>query len=354
MEWTTPTSSPGGAHASSHQTGGNDLLAHQSIPGSGSNTHAQIDSGLSAAAGHADAAAPHTGHAASTHSHAASDITGTAVLTADSRLSDARTPTAHAASHKSAGGDAIKLDELAATTDVTTLNASASAHGLCPKLSGSASQYLNGSGAWSSPAGGSTPAWHGAVNAAWGDGDPQMLLREMLGNPVNATPTNITASVARCAFFRLPANLTVNKIRAFGVGATTNIYRCAIYRKSDLARLTSELVFSTTAQAWVAIGSGLGLALTAGELYFIAVAVNTTGTTAGLQCIGGTTGRIGVLPTSWPGNLDIDIASPIIQPFGYCQFAVTTGALPATAAALAAQAAWTGGMPAFFLDANNA
>jgi hypothetical protein len=32
----------------------------------------------------------------------------------DGRLSDARTPTAHATSHKSGGADAIKLDELAA------------------------------------------------------------------------------------------------------------------------------------------------------------------------------------------------------------------------------------------------
>lgn len=44
----------------------------------------------------------------------------------------------------------------------------------------------------------------------------------------------------------------------------------------------------------------------------------------------------------------------IILSMGFCQFAVTTGALPATAATLAIQAAWTGGMPAFFLDNNNA
>jgi hypothetical protein len=94
----------------------------------------------------------------------------------DSRLSDARTPTAHthpesevtnlvadlaakastahATSHKTGGSDAIKLDELAATTDVTTLNASASAHGLLPKLSNNAANYLNGQGAWTTPAGG--------------------------------------------------------------------------------------------------------------------------------------------------------------------------------------------------------
>ncbi len=36
------------------------------------------------------------------------------------------------------------------------------------------------------------------------------------------------------------------------------------------------------------------------------------------------------------------------------QFAVTSGALPDPAATLAVQGAWTGGMPAFFLDNSNA
>src|SRR5262245_11279902 len=62
-------------------------------------------------------------------------------------------PTAHAPTHHSGGSDPIALDTLAAPTDVTTLNASASAHGLLRKLSGTATQYLDGSGAWSTPAG---------------------------------------------------------------------------------------------------------------------------------------------------------------------------------------------------------
>jgi hypothetical protein len=75
-------------------------------------------------------------------------VYGTAANTAavgnDSRLSDARTPTAHATSHKSGGSDAIKLDELAAPTDVTTLNATSTQHGLQPKSPGDATKYLNG------------------------------------------------------------------------------------------------------------------------------------------------------------------------------------------------------------------
>jgi hypothetical protein len=72
----------------------------------------------------------------------------------DSRLSDSRTPTAHATSHKSGQSDAIKLDELAAPTDVTTLDVSISAHGLTPKLPNDSSKYLNGIGAYTVPAGG--------------------------------------------------------------------------------------------------------------------------------------------------------------------------------------------------------
>ena len=68
---------------------------------------------------------------------------GTVAAGNDSRFTDARTPTAHATSHKSGGADAIKLDELAAPTDVTTLNASTSAHGLAPKATAPAAGLLN-------------------------------------------------------------------------------------------------------------------------------------------------------------------------------------------------------------------
>lgn len=99
------------------------------------------------------------------HDHSIAEITGlgavlsglTAALTgvvytSDVRLSDARVPLAHATSHKLGGSDVIKLDELAAPTDVTTLNATAALHGLLPKLSGVAGQFLNGVGAWVVPA----------------------------------------------------------------------------------------------------------------------------------------------------------------------------------------------------------
>jgi hypothetical protein len=61
----------------------------------------------------------------------------------DARLSDTRDPKAHALAHKSGGGDAIKLDELAAPTDVTTLDASTTAHGLALKVTAPAAGMRN-------------------------------------------------------------------------------------------------------------------------------------------------------------------------------------------------------------------
>lgn len=63
-------------------------------------------------------------------------------------------PAAHATSHQSGGGDAIKLDDLAAPDDNTDLDASTTKHGLLKKLSNVATEYMDGTGAWSTPAGG--------------------------------------------------------------------------------------------------------------------------------------------------------------------------------------------------------
>lgn len=54
-----------------------------------------------------------------------SAITGTAVITSDARLSDARTPTAHAASHASGGTDAVTLAQSQVTSLTTDLAAKA-------------------------------------------------------------------------------------------------------------------------------------------------------------------------------------------------------------------------------------
>ena len=50
-------------------------------------------------------------------------------------------------------GGLIKLDTIAAPTDVTTLNASTDTHGLLPKLSGTSDTFLNGKGEYGALAG---------------------------------------------------------------------------------------------------------------------------------------------------------------------------------------------------------
>jgi hypothetical protein len=58
---------------------------------------------------------------------------------------------AHAVTHQAGGTDAIKLDALALPDDVAALNATTGQHGLLPKLSGVATQFLNGLGVWAEP-----------------------------------------------------------------------------------------------------------------------------------------------------------------------------------------------------------
>lgn len=84
------------AHVTSHETGGSDALSHQNIDGSGTNTHTQIDTHIAATGdsvhglGTASTrTVPSSGDASSTE----------VVLGSDSRLTDGRTPDAHAASH---------------------------------------------------------------------------------------------------------------------------------------------------------------------------------------------------------------------------------------------------------------
>ena len=268
----------------------------------------------------------------------------------------AQVATARIKGRSTAGtGDVEDLTGTQATALLDTFTSSLK--GLAPASGGGTTNFLRADGTWAVPAGGGgSPSWHGVVYGAWGDCNPQDLLDHAItSGSVAATPTNISTSVARIAYFRPPANITVNRIRFYGVNNTTNVYRVAIYNADTLARLTSELAFTTAATTWGTAGSALNLTLTAGQLYFIAVAVNATGTTAGVLCMGPTvaasTGQIAVLPKNYPGSLDID--SGYIMG-AYAQFAVTSGALPATAATITTQAAWTGGFPAFWLDSNDA
>jgi hypothetical protein len=60
----------------------------------------------------------------------------------------------HAATHEDGGTDEVQLDSLAPPDDTTDLDVSVTAHGLVPKAPNDATQFLDGTGAWSVPASG--------------------------------------------------------------------------------------------------------------------------------------------------------------------------------------------------------
>lgn len=254
------------------------------------------------------------------------------------------------------GGGTLAADRTLAVSDFVASGAS-HARGTVPDpgVTAGSTKFLREDATWAAPSAGSTPAYYGNVYAAYGNCDPSLALKLACTFSVAATPTAIGTTVARVAYFRPKAAITVNKLRFYGTGVTSGIYQVALYNGDTLARLTSQLSVTTAANAWGSVGTSLGLALTANQLYFIAVSVNTTGTTSGPLCVNetitATAGQIAVLPKSWPGNLGLSAG---YVDFGLAQFAVTAGALPTTAATIATQATWTGGMPLFFLDNSNA
>lgn len=251
-----------------------------------------------------DYAASDVGAAATSHTHNASDVnagtlgiaqvpTGSTSTTVcigdDSRLSNARTPSAHAASHKSGGSDAIKLDELAATTDVATLNASTTAHGLLRKLDNTATHYLDGTGAWSTPAAGA-PAGASYVT---------------LGTDATLTSERVLTAGSGVTFADA------------GAGSTLTVASKAL-----AIRITSPVALSASTTINV---TGLDIAAEAGDVwvldYFFPVTVS--GGTAGLK-------PIFTLTAGASGTMDV--SGTVASVTGY---SFTHSTTPASAAAVA-------------------
>lgn len=118
-------------------------------------------------------------------------------------------PGAHATQHKSGGTDPIKLDELAAPTDVVTLNVSSTAHGLAPKSSADATKFLNAA---------ATPAYANVK-------DSDLALTDVVSNNVTSTAHGFAP--------KSPADAT-----KFMNGAATPAF--ALVKDSDLS--TSDIV----------------------------------------------------------------------------------------------------------------
>lgn len=197
--------------------------------------------------------------------------------------------------------------------------------------------------------GGTIPAWYGAFCSAQGDCDPilGLFLHNMLA-VAGPTPTGIGISVARCVQFIPPANITVNRIRLFGVGATTGLYKFAIYPAgAGSARTWESGAVNSAANTWLNISAELPITLTAGTKYWFCVTATSTGTTAGFRSLAAPLGT-----TFWGADA-APLGGRTLNLPVFAQFVVTAGAFPASFPAIAAAAysgGTTGSVPFALLD----
>lgn len=100
-----------------------------------------------------------TANATLTNEQAVSSLTDGLLKHASGVLAQAVSNTDYAAAshndrHRALGGDEIPIDTLGDPTDIATLNASTSAHGLLPKLSGLTTDFLRGDGVFAAASAG--------------------------------------------------------------------------------------------------------------------------------------------------------------------------------------------------------
>jgi len=118
----------------------------------------------------------------------------------DARLTDSRNPLSHASTHRVSGSDPLALDTLAPATDNTSLNATTTAHGLLPKLTGNSAQFLAGDGLWRVPAGG---GGGGDVSSVNGKTGAVVLVLPDFG--VDALPSNSSLFLSGDGTWRAPS-----------------------------------------------------------------------------------------------------------------------------------------------------
>lgn len=211
-------------------------------------------------------------------------------------------------------------------------------------------KYLRGDQTWVAPAGGSNPTWYGKFYATSGDGNPILQAQhENMLAVAGPTPTGIGITIGRCVMFTPPANITVTNIRLFGVGATTSLYKFAIYPVgTSTTKVWDSGTITTVANTWNNITAGLPVTLTAGTKYWWCVTVVATGTTAGFRSEAAPLGT-----NYWGANVAPLGGTSLGLPV-YAQFTVTSpGVFPTTLPAIAAAAyagGTTGSVPFGYLD----
>jgi GDSL-like Lipase/Acylhydrolase family len=194
--------------------------------------------------------------------------------------------------------------------------------------------------------------WAGGVHAALDDGQPssdkEWNFINGPGTLATMTPTALSITVARCWSYNCQFPLVVNRLRWWGIGATTS-HRFAVYRASDGVQVIGPISLTTTADAWNS-ASIAAVTLAQNTAYICAISTTTTGTTAGL--------RTSATPLLWPplqastpGGLALAVGD---HRFWFGQFTVSAGVLPGTLPTLVRGSGWTAGLPLFFFDSNSA
>jgi len=197
-------------------------------------------------------------------------------------------------------------------------------------------------------AGAANPPWYGILHTNYGDCDPQKsLLLHTMAAVAGPTPTNIGTSVARCVQFTSPANITVNRVKMFGVGATSGLYKLAIYPVGLGSSKIWEATVNSAANTWMVYAGSGPFSLVAETKYWFCVTVTATGTTAGFRSLAAPLGT-----AFWSADNSVIGGRSFSLPV-FAQFAVTGGAFPATLPAIVAAAyaaGTTGSVPFALLD----
>ena len=126
------------------------------------------------------------------------------------------------------------IDTVGAGTDITTNNVSTTKHGLAPKAPNDATKFLDGTGAYSTPAGGTPPS------AAYGDGSDGSVTFDGSTTILGMAPSSSVYTLTRDFFFSavtLNNNVQIktNGFRIYCSGAITGGGSGAIIQWNGLA-----------------------------------------------------------------------------------------------------------------------
>ena len=192
--------------------------------------------------------------------------------------------------------------------------------------------------------------WAGVLYGTAGNCDPYFLFAQWTMTSVEGpTPNEIGTSLARCVQFTPPVDITVARVRLFGIAATASKYKFAIYPAGTGSSLLWESGAVTSASnAWLNVSAALPVTLLMDTEYWFCVTAADTGGTAGFRSphasVGSAFWGADVAPIGGRGLL-----FPVFAEFTLAVASTFPATLPAVAAASYADAD-TGTVPFAFLD----